>query len=139
MRLDARPYFRLYLLGALLFGAASPVYAQDDVQVELKTVEDRVHATVTSPLQALDPAGREESAISRMEEETLKVAGQSSRLVGEGTDRAVTTVQKVSTPFFSRLLQALDFSARDGQTIERNLHGDQKEKSKEKDGTEISG
>ena len=86
----------------------------DEVKVELKTVEDRVHATVTSPVRESDQptseAGKIDSTISAVEKGTLKVAGKSSRLVGEGTDRAVTTVQKVGTPFFARLMHALDFT-----------------------------
>ena len=87
----------------------------DRVRVELKTVEDRVHATVTSPLEEpLPPAGGN-STISAVEEGTLKVAGKSTELVGQGADRAVTTVQKVGTPFFARLFWALDVTKKEDQ------------------------
>ena len=83
----------------------------DSVTVNLEKIEDRVHATVTSPEEVPVPVKRGvvDRNLKKVEKETIRAARTSGNLVGGGTDKAVKTVQKVSEPFFSRLIHALDF------------------------------
>lgn len=103
-------------MGLLSLGASSLYASTDETTVEIQNIDDRVRATVTSPPKPIPPPVEPrtlEKPILAVEDTTIGVAGQSTKLVGKGTDAAVDTVQKVGDSFFANFFKLLDFSRRD--------------------------
>ena len=86
----------------------------EDNEVIIKRVDDRSEAIVKTkrvPPEQAAKAGNGSSiqkTIDSVESNTAHLASKSSGLIGEGADKTVTTVQKVSESALGRLFRFLD-------------------------------